>query len=377
MNLLFVTDGIAPFVTGGMQSHSTNMVRSLIKHVTQLTLIHCVPDNVEIPTASEVCKKIGIEEEKINIYGFNFPEKGFLPGHYVRNSKDYSKTCFQAVKDSLDEFDLIYCQGLTGSCFVKKHTKSLVITNLHGLEMFQKNAGLSSVLRSLILRPISRIIIKHSPLTVSLGGKLTDILAKIRGTNEGIVVSYNGLNSDWVGHKRKNEDNEVTRFLFVGRNERRKGLYEIMQVISELDSINARFTFVGPIPETKGLPNVQFLGEIKDVERLREIYSEHDVLLCPSWSEGMPTVIIEAMSMGLAIISTRVGAVEELVSGSNGWLMEPGAKDELKQAILDALETNLDAKKDFSLEHSKKFQFDEIVKNLLAQVSGLRHKNRV
>ena len=54
----------------------------------------------------------------------------------------------------------------------------------------------------------------------------------------------------------------------------------------------------------------------------KEIYDSCDVLLCPSYSEGMPNVILEAMSRGLAIIATNVGAIRLLVSENNGALLK-------------------------------------------------------
>ena len=52
------------------------------------------------------------------------------------------------------------------------------------------------------------------------------------------------------------------------------------------------------------------------------MYDSCDILLCPSYSEGMPNVILEAMSRGLAIIATNVGAIRLLVSEDNGVLLQ-------------------------------------------------------
>ena len=65
---------------------------------------------------------------------------------------------------------------------------------------------------------------------------------------------------------------------------------------------------------------------------LMKIYDTCDVLLCPSYSEGMPTVILEAMASGLAIIGTNVGAVERQIQG-NGLLLEKPDVTALEEAI--------------------------------------------
>jgi glycosyltransferase involved in cell wall biosynthesis len=63
----------------------------------------------------------------------------------------------------------------------------------------------------------------------------------------------------------------------------------------------------------------------KPVERVAEFFSAIDVLCLPSRSEGMPLVVLEAMSHGLPVVATRVGAVPlEVQDGVTGLLAEPG-----------------------------------------------------
>ena len=61
-------------------------------------------------------------------------------------------------------------------------------------------------------------------------------------------------------------------------------------------------------------------------------------MVCPSYSEGMPTVILEAMSRGCAIIATDVGAVTEEVDLSNGWVLPELSEQSLTDVIVDAIE---------------------------------------
>ena len=55
--------------------------------------------------------------------------------------------------------------------------------------------------------------------------------------------------------------------------------------------------------------------------------------MCPSYSEGMPNVILEAMSRGLAIMATDVGAVRLLVSEDNGILLNNCNEILIRKAI--------------------------------------------
>jgi glycosyltransferase involved in cell wall biosynthesis len=58
---------------------------------------------------------------------------------------------------------------------------------------------------------------------------------------------------------------------------------------------------------------VVYHGVVRDRQALKEKIDACDVLLLPSLSEGMPTVILEAMARGLDVIASDVGAVRELV----------------------------------------------------------------
>src|SRR6202041_2407997 len=66
-------------------------------------------------------------------------------------------------------------------------------------------------------------------------------------------------------------------------------------------------------------------------------------LVLPSFYEGLPTVIMEAMALGRPVISTYVGGIPELVeNGKTGWLVPAGDEIALSQAMRAALEATVD-----------------------------------
>ena len=81
--------------------------------------------------------------------------------------------------------------------------------------------------------------------------------------------------------------------------------------------------------------SVKFLGECADVARQLE---QFDIFILASRSEGRPTSIMEAMSAGLPVVATRVGAIPDMVChGRSGILVNPADSTALMEALLKLL----------------------------------------
>lgn len=72
-------------------------------------------------------------------------------------------------------------------------------------------------------------------------------------------------------------------------------------------------------------------------EKMGEFYSQGEILLCTSSSEGDPYPVLEAMHVGRPVISTDVGIVPEVVNRKNGWIIERN-RSSLRGAIMGAIE---------------------------------------
>ena len=150
----------------------------------------------------------------------------------------------------------------------------------------------------------------------------------------------------------------------------------MFDVLSNNPEMQISLTLVGPIP-TKEIPKdsrVNVIGRVDSASSLRNIYDEHDVLVCPSVSEGMPNVILEAMARGLAVICTDVGASSILVDASNGWLIEPRNKSALRDALNLAIqETDLSVLGMNGLNRVKTdFNWQNIARNMMRWMGELK-----
>lgn len=327
MRIALLTDGIHPFVIGGMQKHSWYLARYLARAGVEVDLYHCVPFGEELPEQLEGFSEQ--ELEKVHVQVFHFPPPGKLPGHYIRNSKKYSKTLFEAFQKR-PEVDLVYAQGFTGWYMMEQKAAGQQLppigVNFHGLNMFQEGkADLRGKLENKLFKKPVQQNLELADCIFSLGGKLSDIQRNLVSHPDKVVDLPNGVEASWLVDKITTSQ-ERCNFLFVGRFDKVKGLEVIYDAIESGEELDADFNFVGPIPKEHQLYDgrCKYFGVIKEQEQMKQLYSDADVLLLASWSEGMPTVILEAMACGTMIISTDVGAVRELVDGTHGWLFEPG-----------------------------------------------------
>jgi glycosyltransferase involved in cell wall biosynthesis len=335
MNILFLTDGIPPYVTGGMQKHSYIVSKLLSENKCKVTLVHCgfLGEN----NFNEDYSKNFTKEQLSNLYFVFIPFKhtSKLPGHYISDSKSYSKEIDNFFGINIEKFDLIYAQGFTGWHFLNNSQHIPVIVNLHGFEMFQKTSNFKIKLEHQLLRPIVKDLVKKADYVLSFGGKIDDILLKLKVDESKIIQQSNGIEQNWIKEDPLSNQ-RIKTFTFIGRHERRKGIEELTEALEKVIKTNLefQFNFIGPIPESQQINNssITYYGELKDATQIKSLLDQSDYLISPSYAEGMPTVILEAMARGNAIIATDVGATSKLLAG-NGFLIHHDSS-----SILDALE---------------------------------------
>ncbi|MES2513352.1 MAG: glycosyltransferase family 4 protein [Bacteroidota bacterium] len=345
MRVLILTDGIFPFVIGGMQKHTHYMAKFFLQKGVDLTIYHGlvdkdIPENMHEQLEQQVnSSHVG----KLASKCFKFPRiKLKVPGHYVLESYLYSKLLYkELIKE--EPFDFIYVKGFSGwYSILHKQKLPKIGVQFHGLEMFQPASSFGDLLAKFSLRLPVRYNLKHADYIFSYGGKIKKLHLELGCAESKIKIQHGGIDNSLLIAEDKIENKHDRRhFLFIGRNERRKGYTELKAAILRIiEKYDFRFSFIGDINPADQIVSdkIVYYGTISDVKKYYQIIDQHDVIVVPSISEGLPTVIIESMARGLTVIATNVGAVEGAVNSENGFLIEAGNIDHIEKSLIKVIE---------------------------------------
>ncbi len=136
------------------------------------------------------------------------------------------------------------------------------------------------------------------------------------------------------------------RILCVGRLVSAKGQAVLLKALAQMQRMGheAWLTLVGDGPDRVALERlakqlgiahrVVFTGAVNQ-DQIRDLYREADVFVLPSFAEGIPVVLMEAMAMEIPCISTAITGIPELITtGAEGILVPPSDSERLASAII-------------------------------------------
>lgn len=382
MKILILADGIFPFVVGGMQRHSANLAKFMTLRGHEVTLVHGVSHKGEVPSERQVREALSLENAaNFKSIALRFPSPGFMPGHYLKESYLFSIQVYNKVKDDLNSFDFVYAKGFCAWHMLSLKRKGQKMppigVKFHGYEMFQPPVSFKARFQHMLLQGPVKWNTVNADFVFSYGAKITGIVKKLGVADSKILEVPTGIDQKWFCDSVSNAKPPV-KFLFLGRFERRKGVEELNEALSNMRDLGGyEFHFIGPIPASKKLnfPQVTYHGQITDMLEMQRIMDTCDVLVVPSHSEGMPNVILEGMARGLAVLATDVGAVSVQVDDRCGWLIAPSRvevlEDQLRRIVDADLELISAKKKAARAKVEQQFgwsQIAEIIDEKLSQV---------
>ena len=248
-----------------------------------------------------------------------------------------------------------------------------IIFHLHGAD-FMKFYGVDS---GPWKRIIIRAVLERTAVIVGLSTQwkeqLETVVSRVR-----VITILNPAPAEIM--KVSPGSREGNKLLFMGRLGRRKGIYDLLEALRPVKEKHGDFVLLcGGDGDLEGVAemagrfgleeNVKILGWISGTEKER-LFSEADIFLLPSYNEGLPISVLEAMAASLPVITTPVGGIPDAVEdGVEGIMVQPGDVEALAGAVtrlLDDTELRIQMGRAGRKKAEEKFSPEHIVEQIEA-----------
>lgn len=222
-----------------------------------------------------------------------------------------------------------------------RYTKKPYLIHIHG-GIYMGNTHTPKFFRYLIKKTLNKA--KH---IIVLGNKEKEFIASFYKIQTPITALPNAVQVPAFNPKVLNE-HKTTNILFLGRLDKNKGLVEIIEALSALSAnINYCFHIAGEGPDKAWFLDAceqrlngkfQYHGVIAGEDKNALLAKSH-IFLLPSYYEGLPNALLEAMAYGCVPIVTPVGSIPEVVNhNTNGMIVPLKNSMELESAFVSLLE---------------------------------------
>jgi teichuronic acid biosynthesis glycosyltransferase TuaC len=203
-----------------------------------------------------------------------------------------------------------------------------------------------------MMMKITKKVLENTEKIIAVSKAMKKAAENIAIPKEKIEVVYNGtdINQFCCNHEKdentKFEDEKNYKLLFVGRIIREKGIWELLEAFLNVlvHYPNTELYIIGEGNEQKAIKQycldnnindkVKFLGVLPHTELVKS-YQNCDLFILPSYSEGLPNVIVEAMSCGKPVIATNIGGIPEIVNSETGSLIPVKDTNSLSLEIIN------------------------------------------
>lgn len=156
-----------------------------------------------------------------------------------------------------------------------------------------------------------------------------------------IMIKPNFLTDPLTEYEDLKIENEKSDyFIFVGRISNEKGIEDLINSWIETNPpTKLLIAGDGPLKQklmnrTKGTPSIEWLGQLSKKDVLKKLSKAKALIFPTKCFEGMPLILLEAMSMGCAVISSSIGNPKNMIDhGKNGLLYKPGDMSELIHSV--------------------------------------------
>jgi glycosyltransferase involved in cell wall biosynthesis len=305
-----------------------------------------------------------------------------LPGgvsNYYRIIQDYLPDNFRFMTRGRRYHVPIIDKGILILCYIFDFVRAVIVFPFYAHIVINTSLGKATLIRSAHFIKIAKLYNKE--VTIFFRGLDPAVQNKINDgkyafffkfyflADQIIVLSsvfkeklirwgYNGkihtettvIDEKLLCGKANKPDDRKINVLFLARVEKYKGVYELMGAIEILLNKNIKLNFIlagdgKELDELKAISKdknlkISFPGYVKG-ESKKRLLSMADIFVFPSYAEGMPNSVLEALAFGIPVVVSNVGGIPDIfIDGKMGYLLESLSPKE----IADKIESLVDNK---------------------------------
>lgn len=232
---------------------------------------------------------------------------------------------------------------------------AVIVTKIFRIHSFVTAHGMdiNNFQNNMIFSNLISFSLNHSDKVIAVS---TDLAEKIKdmGVNENKIivlmnaVDINRFRSSDTGDLRSKYGvrKKDVLLLFVGYLDTFKGIFELINAVYGLykENKNIKLIIVGTGPKYKELEKKVFeLGLDQSVifagtvlhNTIHKYFQAADIFILPSYSEGLPVSILEAMASNTPVIASNVGGIPEIIDdGKNGFIIPPKNESILRNKLM-------------------------------------------
>lgn len=326
---------------GGVEKYAYELSRRLVQRGYEVDIVTC---NTEGALAYE-------ELDGIHIY--RLPSWNALDSRYPIPKP--CPTSFRILRKLLDkDYNVVntvtrfFVASFLGLIFAKIRRVPLTHTELGAGHSIGSGKVVDSVGQAYD-HTVGSLIVKSARVNIGISEAICEFLKHLGARN--IRLIYDGI--DTATFRKRDTDlrqrlgiaNDICLITFVGRLIYAKGVQDLVSALPRAKTVvpNIELLIVGDEPyraklerltlEAGCAQDITFLGE-KPPTEIVDILSATDIFINPSYSEGLPTSVLEAAAVGIPIIAADVGGTREIVkNGETGLLIQPGQPEQIAEAV--------------------------------------------
>jgi len=252
---------------------------------------------------------------------------------FLRIHKLYKQQNFKILHVHMSERASIYRKGLVMRYAKKRGSK--IVLHMHGAEFEMLYRKMNKTQKASVKR-----VLNMADKILILGHYWQDFISSLVDDPQRIQVVYNAVN---VPPKYKyNIDSR--NILFLGAVSQRKGIHVLLEALCKSREALQDMCCVNIYgPDVNGnisdlINEKQLSGWVKycgwlNKDHKKAVLSNTSINVLPSFHEGLPMTILEAMSYGIPSIATSIAAIPEAVNHENGIIVSPGDAESLANAL--------------------------------------------